>query len=259
MVIGTGSLVLAALLALIMWASYRIVIRSGTKKTVRYLRIGVRAGFIAGFVISVFKIATKLVGNPEVQIQVQSNAPLWPSMPKDLHFTSNAIAHVVSGGFQYADVTVSGLSLSTRFTLACADAVFGVLILSLLWLVDRILKAVQQGFEIRTVGSKTIRLIALVTLFGGEVGSFLQSVASSLAATDLIGTTGGYSVPAQINNPFAPEFDLANSMIFGHVAPATYLNFSFTVWPVLVSVALVLLSEIVKKGREVQAISDGLV
>lgn len=164
MIIGSGALLLIALLALAFWASVRVVLKSGAESLVKPLRLGLRVSFVAVAALKGFQAVSKLIPGSPVDAQIQTSGPFWPALPNEIQYRSNALAHVLSGGFTYADVTVTGLSLTARAVLAAADLSFGVLMLASIWSLDRMLSAASEGFAIRTVSVKALRRVGWLVL-----------------------------------------------------------------------------------------------
>lgn len=259
MIIGSGALLLIALLALAFWASVRVVLKTGAESLVKPLRLGLRFSFVAVAALKGFQAVVKLIPGSPVDAQVQTGSPFWPTLPAEIDYRSNAMAHVLSGGFRYADVTVTGLSFAARAVLATADLSFGVLMLASIWSLDRMLSAASQGFSIRTVSVKALRRTGWLVLWLGELGSFLYSWGSTLVARDLAPSTADFKAPSTLPNPFAHGFDGSQTEVVGLVHPSTYLNFDVVLWPLLGCIVLLVLATLIGKGREVQAATDGLV
>lgn len=259
MVIGSGALLLVILIALAFWASVRVVLRSGTQNLIKALRWAMRTSFVMIIAYKGYQVVYKLIPGTLVDAEIQTSGRFWPTLPHELVFRSDAVARVVSGGFQYAEVTVSNLTQETRIVLALTDFSFGVLVLALLWILNGLLTAASQGFAFRTLSMKVLRKVAWLVLWLGELGSLLFSWGSSLVARDLTPSSAAMQAPASISNPFSQGLDPLGTVLFGRIQPSTYLNYEVTVWPILACLILLVAATLLAKGREVQAATEGLV
>jgi hypothetical protein len=216
-------------------------------------------GLIVTSVTTTIKLLTCFLPNGVVQADVATNRPFWPEMPKSLHYYSNAVAKLNSGGFQNAHVFVFHASLGARIWLATQALATGVLFVSIFIAVRQVAIATERGASFREVSGPWLRRTAWIVIISGEVAAIAATVGNALVATDLSGTGFGWEAEKTIPNPFTYELNGITNQVFGYLGLNQGMGFQLELWPIFVGLGLYLLAKIVDAGKQLQEDTDGLV
>ncbi|MCU6482235.1 hypothetical protein [Arthrobacter sp. A2-55] len=176
-------------------------------------------------------------------------AQFWPSLPAH---TGNPAprATVESGGFSWADVSVSGLDLETRLMLTGAIVAQGVLAVVAGLVIIRLCAAITDKtlFGPRLV--KGSQQLAGVVLLGGMIWQGCQLFGGTMAAQQVLGGTG-----------WSTQGSAEDGAAIHHITglPSVSYAWEFNFWPIGVALALMVLAELFRQGGKVQKDVAGLI
>jgi hypothetical protein len=159
-------------------------------------------------------------------------------------------ATILSGGFDQATVTVSGLTLPTRVLLLLSVIVPGATEIGVALVLRRLARSVGAGDPFRLGGDALVRT-AWIVLAGGMVSSLLEDVASWRASAEVF-FTRGWSAD---DRTAGGELSLAD---LGWPDPAG-LQLHFPFWPLAAGLVLALLAAVFRQGEQLRHDAAGLV
>lgn len=179
-----------------------------------------------------------------VTIPVQQ---FWPELPAGGKLLGPT-AHVLSGGFTDAAVSVSGLDVAARSWLAASSLLQGATIAILAITVATLCSTVLKGQPFRPTLTRGIRVTAFAIMFGGIGWQLCSGIGRSLAAQQVLRLNS-----AEFTNKI--DFDLATITGF----PSPGFDGSIDLWPIWAGLAFFALAAAFRYGERLQRDTEGLV
>lgn len=173
----------------------------------------------------------------------------WPALPEAVDMQT-PLAVVQGGGFTQADLSVSGLDMEAGLWLAGAAVAQAAVAVVVALVIARMCTALMRGSFFAPQLVSGIRQVAVVVLVGGLGWQLCQNVGGALAARQILGATAW-----TLSGENVVWTDIHN--IIG--LPAVTNEWQLNLWPVGVSLALVVLAELFRHGSKVQKDAAGLI
>lgn len=188
-----------------------------------------------------------------------STAEFWPKSPTGFDYVSNASATYVSGGFDHAIVQVAGISLIPRLVFAFATGLLTFVVVAITMFVRRLTKTIESGSSLSQALALNASITGWVVLAAGLLSSIANLVGNNLAQTELFGSqrSFGWDISHVFQNPWAQGENLNYGKVFGFLMPSP--QYVVELWPVVIALALLLVSKILRRANKLELDVDGLV
>lgn len=184
----------------------------------------------------------------EVEVRLPV-AEFWPTLPANITLET-PLAAVQSGGFSWAQVSVSGLGMETRLMLTGAIVVQGILaVVAGLVIINLCTAITNQTFFVPQL-VKGVQQLAGVVLLGGMLWQGFEIFGGSMAAEQVLGATAWRQTAETI-----VWTDIHNIVGMPGIGYAWEFNF----WPIGASLVLMVVAELFRQGSRVQKDAAGLV
>ncbi|UCR87936.1 hypothetical protein [Mycetocola spongiae] len=175
-------------------------------------------------------------------------APFWPTLPPGAQI-EGPTASVVGGGFLSADVQVEGLTVGTRVLLAVESLGTGVLLVTLGALILLLCSNLLAGKPFTGTLVRALGAAAGIVLLAGFALQICGDLGAWRASAEALSVTSA-SWPATV------DLELLGTP-YGQPLPTERMNVSL--WPIAVSLVLLVLAGLIRAGSRLQRDSEGLI
>jgi hypothetical protein len=197
---------------------------------------------LAGGVIAL--VATLLL--PEVQITVPVRT-YWPELPAGT-VVEGTTATRVGGGFESADLVVSGLSTGARGAWAISQLLWWLLPASIAAMIAVACSRLRGGRAFAPVVERTAMVTAVVVAAGGVAAQLLGDLAGSMASREVLDwTSGSWEEVAGVED------------VLGAWVPHATFTMTLPFWPIAAGLAFAALAAVFRYGSRLQRETDLLV
>ena len=189
--------------------------------------------------------------SPLISDDVRVNMPtqsFWPPLLPTVVLQPPPAAHVSSGGYEVAPVTVAGLSMDARVQLAFGGALQGLTFAALAAVLAVICIQLLRGAPFQRIVVRALNLSAAIVIIGG-LGSQLLLGFGGVAASMQVLTVDAWQADRAIVG-IGQDF-------IGWPYPQTEFHVDF--WPIFVGLALLALAAVFHAGARLQRDTEGLV
>lgn len=247
---------LVAAIGLLVALSY-LIFKASAKAPMRPAVLGSLVVATTAVILGIQQVIQFIWGR-DIQISV-ATAQFWPKAPMGFDFRSNATAQYVSGGFDNAKVEVSGISMGPRLAFAIAALSLVVVVVFISLLFRRVAKAVESGSTLSEALARSASFTGWVTLIAGSLSSILNLIGNNVAQTELLGSqrSFGWDQAQVFANPWVAGDEANFSGVFGVLMPSPHLIFEL--WPILIAIALLLVSKVLRRANMLEEEVEGLV
>ncbi|ALE07104.1 hypothetical protein AL755_19220 [Arthrobacter sp. ERGS1:01] len=176
-------------------------------------------------------------------------AEFWPKLPETVTIQT-PLATVESGGFAWANVSVSGLDVQARLMLTGAVLAQAALAVVAGLVIIKLCTAVMNKTLFAPRLTKGVQQVAGVVLVGGLVWQGCQIFGGTMAAEQVLGATAWGQAGETI------AWTDIHTMVG---LPSVAYSWEFNFWPVGVALVLMVLAELFRQGSKVQQGATGLV
>lgn len=211
----------------------------------------------AYFVAYIYVIGTVLFTGAQLMSDFTSKAvqislpvqEFWPGLPAGAKITGGPTAHVVSGGFTDATVSVSGLNVAARSWLAASSLLQGATILVLAIVVVTLCSTILRNQPFQPAVTRGIRTAGFAVMLGG-IGWQTCSANAGLSTSQQV---------LQLESAeFKNRIDFTDiTTIIGFPSPSS--AFHIDLWPIWVGLAFFALAAAFRYGEHLQRDTEGLV
>lgn len=234
-----------------------LLVRASAKAPVKVITWGSLAVVIIAALVGLQTVSQFLWANT-ITVTVTS-APFWPKVPNGFDFDSNAGATYVAGGFETANVEVSGVSLTTRAIFAVAIILLTVVVVAIALFVGQMSRTIESGDSLSQALVSNASVTGWVVLLAGLSSSILDLIGRNFVQTELFGTQRSFDFNSEqvFENPWVQGDIMNYDKVFGFLMPSP--QYIIQLWPVAIALTLLLVSKILKRANHLEHEMDGLV
>lgn len=204
--------------------------------------------YVAGCVVGGLTAMVSTVWGDAVTVKLPVQE-FWPTLPGTVTIDT-PLATVESGGFTWANVSVSGLTIANRLMLAGAVVAQSALAVGAGLVIIKLCTSVMNKTLFVPALVKGVQIVAGVVFLGGTIWQACQIFGGSMAAEQVLGATAW-----ELSGETIAWTDIHN--IVGMPSVAYFWEFNF--WPIGVALVLMVLAELFRQGSKVQKDTAGLV
>ncbi|MEV8145651.1 hypothetical protein [Specibacter sp. NPDC078709] len=204
--------------------------------------------YVAGCVVGGLTAMVSTVWGDSVTVKLPVQE-FWPALPGTVTIDT-PLATVESGGFTWANVSVSGLTIATRLMLAGAVVAQSALAVGAGLVIIKLCTSVMNRTLFVPALVKGVQIIAGVVFMGGTIWQACQIFGGSMAAEQVLGANAW-----ELSGETIAWTDIHN--IVGMPSVAYFWEFNF--WPIGVALVLMVLAELFRQGSKVQKDAAGLI
>jgi hypothetical protein len=167
----------------------------------------------------------------------------WPDLKPSVRLDPAPLARVTSGGFDVANVSLTGIGLDARIWLAAAELFQGAMVVAIGVAVAVLASRLLRGDPFGRILSKTAFGTATVIGLGGILGQVFSGIGGLLVSAQVLRVTG-WSID---------DKDLVRDNLdaIGWPLPAQGLSIEF--WPIGGALAIVAIGIAFRYGETLQA------
>lgn len=185
------------------------------------------------------QVIGKLAGaSVEVAMPV---ATFWPSLKPSVVIEQGPTASVAGGGFDNATVSVKGLDFAARAWLAGGDALIGATFLAIAIVIAMLCFELLGGKPFGGILPRIMSIAATAILIGGLGWQVCYAIGGNMASQQVLTVTG---------------WSIADKDVAAGVSetgwPAPTQDFTVSLWPVLIALALAAVGIAFRYGGQVQ-------
>lgn len=174
--------------------------------------------------------------------------PFWPELLPSVRITDGPTAEVVGGGFEWAEVAVTGLTLDVKLLLASGHLLQGatqvIIGIAIAVLGSRVLRGSPFGPTL----SRSVSITAIAIAVGGLGWQLCFGLGGIAASTQVLTVTSWQS-----DSRFVPGGDTRRTGL-----PEPWGGFDIAFWPLLLAVALVSVAAAFRYGERLQSDTERL-
>ena len=174
--------------------------------------------------------------------------PFWPPLLPTVVLEPPPAAHVSSGGYEVAPVTVAGLSMDARVQLAFGGALQGLTFAALAAVLAVICIQLLRGAPFQRIVVRALNLSAAIVIIGGLGSQLLLGFGGAAASTQVLTVDAWQADRAVVG--IGQDF-------LGWPYPDAEFRVDF--WPIFVGLALLALAAVFHAGARLQRDTEGLV
>jgi hypothetical protein len=226
----------------------------------RWTKLAARYGMVATTVVTTLRLLTCFIPGGVVQVELRFPT-FWPHLPSAVNYLSTqGKIQVVGGGFSTATVNVWHADLASRIWLALGWLLWGLVVIALCILADKIADAIQSGGEFRKISAFWLKRMAWIVVIGGHLAKWATDTGQTLIAIQLQTQNFGADVNATIKNPWVIDGVNTNfNRVYGLAVPSAGFSFGLEIWLVLAGIGLYVLARIFDSGKKLEQETEGLV
>jgi hypothetical protein len=212
-------------------------------RVTRFLAIAYAGLAVLGTLFGVFQ--SLLTETVQLSMPVRE---FWPELRPTVEILDGPTASVLYGGFQRAEVAVSGLDLPARLLLAGGHLLQGVTMTIIAVAVAVLCTRLLAGSPFRPVLSRSVMVAAVAVAAGGILWQLCFQLAGVLASAQVLTVTAWTADEAVMADPGTD---------IGWPEPS--FGFTLEFWPLMLGLALAALAAAFRHGERLQRDTEGLV